>query len=120
MSFHAPDKDRVREGPLGTTAMAGNNGVFRIVSSRGDVLRVIASDGLGWEHVSVSTATRCPTWEEMCEVKGRFWDPEDCVVQFHPPRSKYINCHPFCLHLWRPVAAADWVPLPPVYLVGPA
>lgn len=69
------------------------------------VLKAIADDGdeTGWEHVSVSLPTRCPTWEEMAYVKGLFWDDDDCVVQFHPPKSEYVNNHPFCLHLWRPV-----------------
>jgi len=40
----------------------------------------------------------------------------DCVVQYHPPRSEYVNNHPFCLHLWRP-AGLD-LPLPPAWMVG--
>jgi hypothetical protein len=62
---------------------------------------VIFSDGEGWDHVSVSLPHRCPTWDEMCEVKKRFFEDEDCVVQFHPPASKYRNLHHYCLHLWR-------------------
>lgn len=83
-------------------------------TSRGDThgyfvlgkLRIISS-GIGmpgeWEHVSVSCADRCPTWDEMAMVKGLFWDEEETVVQFHPPRSQYVNAHPYCLHLWRHV-----------------
>ena len=66
-------------------------------------IAVIASWGGGWEHVSVSLARRCPTWEEMCMVKGIFWGEEECVVQFHPPRSEYVNRHPYCLHLWKKI-----------------
>lgn len=90
----------------------------------GEFLKVIVSDGSDWqaeqlpgepwEHVSVSTARRCPTWEEMCWVKGLVFDDEDCVVQFHPPQSKYVNRHPFVLHLWKPPAA---VILPPMICV---
>jgi hypothetical protein len=56
-----------------------------------------------WEHVSVSVPgnARCPTWEEMCFIKDTFWNDEDCVVQFHPPKSQYVNVHPYVLHLWR-------------------
>ena len=54
-------------------------------------LRIIASDGFGWEHVSVSRRDRCPTWEEMCQIKALFWDEDDCVIQYHPPRSEYVN-----------------------------
>lgn len=71
-----------------------------------------------WEHVSVSTATRCPTWEEMCFVKSIFWEPEDVVMQLHPRESEYVNCHPYCLHLWRPVGVP--IPTPPFITIGPA
>lgn len=54
-----------------------------------------------WQHVSVSTRHRCPDWQEMCFVKSLFWDDEECVVQFHPPKSEYVNNHDFCLHLWK-------------------
>ena len=64
-------------------------------------LVVIASVGLGWDHVSVSTRNRTPTWDEMCWVKNLFFHPEETVVQFHPAVSKYVNDHPHCLHLWR-------------------
>lgn len=70
-------------------------------------MKVIADDGeqTGWEHVSVSFADSgvmaCPTWEDMCLVKSLFWDDEDCVVQFHPPKSEYVNVHEGVLHLWK-------------------
>ena len=66
------------------------------------VLRVIASNGLGWDHVSVSVENRCPNWREMCFIKNLFFEEEDCVIQYHPPKSKYKNYHDKCLHLWRP------------------
>jgi hypothetical protein len=79
-------------------------------------LTIIFSDGLGWEHVSVSTPNRVPNWAEMCFVKNLFWSPDDVVVQFHPARSEYVNDHPFCLHLWRPCGRS--FPSPPSVLVG--
>lgn len=54
-----------------------------------------------WEHVSVSTKNRCPTWAEMQMIKDVFWLPEELVLQFHPPQSVYVNTHENCLHLWR-------------------
>jgi hypothetical protein len=51
--------------------------------------------------VSVPGSTRTPNWPEMCFVKGLFWDDEECVVQFHPSRSEYVNNHRGCLHLWK-------------------
>jgi hypothetical protein len=87
-------------------------------------LKVIASSaavevGVPWEHVSVSlwNARSCPSWDEMCLVKELFWEPEACVVQYHPPASNYVNVHPGCLHLhlWRPTA--ETIPMPPTFAV---
>lgn len=84
-------------------------------------------DANRWEHVSVSiyvhargmykpVVYQMPTWSDMCMVKSWFWDDEDAVVQFHPPKSQYVNQHAFVLHLWRPVSAT--LPLPPSEFVG--
>lgn len=117
--FKVPEKYRVISGSLRTTSADGNNGLFLIPPRRkSPLLRIIASDGAGWEHVSVSTLKRCPTWNEMSLVKALFWEPEDCVIQYHPPRSEYVNCHPHCLHLWRPIDLE--ILRPPAELVGPS
>lgn len=117
MSFHAPNQYRQTAGRLATRSSDGNNGAFFIPTRPGGPrLMVICSDGADWEHVSVSMPNRCPTWEEMCKVKGLFWDDEDAVMQLHPPRSDWVNNHSYCLHLWRPVGAA--IPLPPSFMVG--
>lgn len=113
--FRVPEQFRVRAGKLATTADDGNNGMFMVRLRHRQVVKVIASDGLGWEHVSVSREDRCPSWDEMCQVKALFWEPEDCVLQYHPPEADYVNTHPFCLHLWRPIEVA--VPRPPMLLV---
>ena len=113
--FHVPNNYRVTTGRLATTVLDGNNGAFRVPLGT-QYFTVIASDGRGWEHVSVSLPSRTPTWDEMCQIKALFWDADDAVVQFHPPESAYVNNYPHCLHLWRPTNAA--LPLPPSYLVG--
>ena len=74
---------------------------FAIVKINGMAVKIMFSNGGGWDHVSVSTSVRCPTWPEMCIVKDRFFEPDDVVVQFHPRASEYRNCHIYCLHLWR-------------------
>ena len=73
-------------------------------------------DGPPWEHVSVSTAVRTPTWAEMCYVKRLFWDDDEVVVQFHPAEKNYVNVHPNCLHMWRLKNAE--LPMPPTITVG--
>jgi hypothetical protein len=116
MAFHVPEKYRVRIGQMRSDESFGNCGAFWIPQRVGAPIRVIASDGEGWEHVSDSLDSRCPNWQEMCRIKGLFWDAEDCVMQLHPPESQYVNNHPFCLHLWRPVDVQ--IPQPPSILVG--
>lgn len=93
-------------------------GVFQY-RKNGVNLRIIASSGndeIPWEHVSVSTEVRCPTWDEMDAVKRLFWDDEQAVMQLHPPRSQWVNNHEHCLHLWRPTGVET--PLPPEIAVG--
>lgn len=114
-----PEQYRVRHGAMGTEPGCMSHGAFIVPAKPEDdgmLMRIIAAAGMGWEHVSVSFAHRCPTWDEMCWVKSLFWLPEDCVVQYHPPESEYVNEHPYCLHLWRPIGVK--LPLPPSIMVG--
>jgi hypothetical protein len=115
--FHVPNEARIKTGMFATTNGDGNNGAFNLIIN-GIPMFAIASDGAGWEHCSVTIpkANRTPTWEEMCAVKDVFWDKEDCVVQYHPPKDEYVNNHDFCLHLWRPMAKI--LVTPPSILVG--
>lgn len=76
----------------------------------------VASWGGGWEHVSVSCTNRCPTWTEMCIVKNIFWEDEEVAIQYHPAKHDYVNLHPYCLHIWKPISAD--MPMPPPVLVG--
>jgi hypothetical protein len=117
MAFKVPEKYRFKQPghQLHSDESDGNNGAFYIPFGN-DTLTVIASDGLGWEHVSVSLPYRTPSWLDMCYVKALFWDDEDVVIQYHPPKSQYINRHPHCLHMWR--KAGENFETPPPHFVG--
>ena len=128
MSFHVPELARNTTHPiLGTSSTDGNNGAFDLESPEpGWRLAIIASDGAGWEHVSVhayrgfdgpTLRLRNPTWKEMSYLKRLCWDAEDVVMQLHPRESLYVNCHPHTLHLWRPTDTV--IPEPPAWMVGP-
>ena len=116
------DAARKADASIWSSAPGEHHGVFYL--SRGRINFVaIASDGsdeIPWEHVSVRAidykGERCPTWDEMCWLKSLFWDEEECVIQYHPPRAEYVNNHPFVLHLWKPTAAG--IPRPPTICVG--
>lgn len=119
--LHTLDKFRLPEYERRITGTAGDsgNGYFKVFVN-GRSFFCIASNGGGWEHVSVTPHNRrrqtCPTWEEMCEIKDLFFEPEERVVQYHPPKSEYVNMHPYCLHLWRPITGN--MPFPPAIFVG--
>lgn len=91
------------------------NGAFKF-RIKGNDYFVIASNGGGWEHVSVSCASRIPSWEIMCEIKDMFFNEDEVVMQLHPAKKDYINNHPNCLHLWRPIEQT--IPTPPSIMVG--
>jgi hypothetical protein len=118
--MRAPNRYRIRTGMGASSDADGCNGAF-LLPGPIRPLFVICSDGMGWEHVSVSIGgdrTRTPNWLEMCHVKGVFWDDEDVVMQLHPRASEYVNHHAGCLHLWRPIGVT--IPTPPMFMVGPA
>lgn len=112
--------NRVRKGEMASDDSYGMAGMFKLLTPGGALLLAISSGAdtkHGWEHVSVSCETRCPTWDEMCFVKDLFWQEDELVVQFHPPKSLHVNFHPNCLHMWRSLRGP--IPMPPSMLVGP-
>lgn len=128
-----PEYYRLKNHPvLGSNSSYGNNGFFCIPHHRiaNYQYNVQASSGMGWEHTSITLTKnvskgkipdwtpvdRCCTWEEMCYVKSLFWNDDDAVMQLHPPKSDFVNNHPYCLHLWRPIN--ETIPLPPAIMVG--
>lgn len=121
--FRVPEQFRMTNGPipqLNSDPSFGCNGVFIIPWVFGGELRCMVSDGAGWEHVSIRHVSnyvdRIPTWDQMCHIKDLFWEEEDCVVQFHPPKSQYVNNHPAVLHLWRKIGSE--FETPPTHLIG--
>ncbi len=113
------ESSRVVRGMMASSALEGPNGAFLIpYRDKTITLQVIASNGMGWEHVSVCILglERTPTWPEMDYVKNLFWSPEEMVMQLHPARVQWVNNHRFVLHLWRPVGKE--IPAPPQMLVG--
>lgn len=92
-------------------------GAFKIASPiDGALMSVLAVNGEGWDHVSVSRANRCPNWPEMEHVKHLFFMNDETAMQLHVPPADHINIHPYCLHLWRPHEVM--IPRPPSWMVG--
>ena len=99
------------------TGLDGGMGEFTKGCIKG--MTVIWSYGGGWEHVSIDGKKRMPTWDEMCQLKDMLFKEDECCVQYHPPKSEYVNNIPYCLHIWKPIAQYSGVlPIPPSLLVG--
>lgn len=77
------------------------------------VYSIIMSWDGGWEHLSIAPIRigKTPSWELMCKFKEMFFKDEEACVQYHPKKSEYINIHPNCLHIWRPLY--EKLPTPP-------
>lgn len=126
---HTAEAGRLTNERLGFDTKTGDPfGMFILTGPRGKRLKVIAASGKyslrenkdpewAWDHVSVSLVDcrECPTWEQMCWVKHQFWDDDELVLQFHPPKDDYINFHNYVLHLWKPINVA--IPMPPKEMV---
>lgn len=99
------------------------NGAFSIDSPNGShQLKVIASNGGDWDHVSVSingNAVDPPDWEDMDFIARLFFKDDETAMQLHVPRSDHVNYHQGCLHLWRPRRGKP-IPRPPAIYVGPS
>jgi hypothetical protein len=109
-------RDSAWEYRLSGTVGDSRGGCFKVVFNDAE-LRVLASSGGGWDHISISLADRCPTWEEMEHVRKLFAKTDETWLQFGLPARDHINCHPYCLHWWRPQNRE--VKLPPAEFVGP-
>lgn len=105
------------------SAPGSDFGSFYIIRGTSELMvmacNVDEQAGVFWEHVSARArdrkGERTPTWEEMCYIKDLFWGPEECVVQYHPPASDYVNHNSHVLHLWR--YTKEEIPRPPRLLV---
>lgn len=51
-------------------------------------------------HVSIKHEGRVPYWDEMVDAAHEL-RPGVCFVVGVPPRSWWMNVHPFVLHLWE-------------------
>lgn len=59
---------------------------------------VSREEGIGW-HLSISHASRYPTWDEIADARYKFVPDEVTMAMMLPPRGEYVNIHPHCFHL---------------------
>lgn len=119
------EKGRITDGPFASfygdrfgafmLLFRPTGGLLKIIASAGDVADKDFPKGTRWDHVSVSLENRTPTWEEIAWIKSLFFDEEECAIEYHPPKSKYVNVTATTLHIWRPLDVV--IPMPPMECV---
>ena len=67
-------------------------------------VRVILSasielDGRAWLHLSISTKTRIPNWQEIAHAKNVFLGDRE-AYQVIPPKARYVNINERVLHVF--------------------
>lgn len=108
-------KDIESRSQLITMMQLGMDGALFKFRYKARDYTVIASNGGGWDHVSISSKSRTPTWEVMAKVKDIFFESNEVVMQLHPAKENYVNLSEHCLHLWKPQNEA--IPVPPIEFV---
>ena len=73
---------------------AFSKGDLRVWISR----EVYDNHELRW-HLSISTATRYPTWDEIKDARYALLPDEVTMAMLLPPSREYVNIHPNCFHL---------------------
>jgi hypothetical protein len=81
------------------------------------VIRSISDelDGANWIHVSVSRASRVPSYDDLKLVKKLFIGDDKHAYQCFVPSAEHINIHDYVLHLW---ARNDGKPVLPDFSRG--
>lgn len=87
--------ENLRGHPVGDYVFRRNGGNLMVICSART-----EADGKRWLHVSCSKPNRLPDWDDLVLVKETFIGRERMAIQVIPPRSKYVNDHPYVLHLW--------------------
>lgn len=91
-------------------------GFFIIPLNKDVAYQVKASNGSGWDHVSVSIANFrdlkgfTPSWTDMHNIGKLFFEPSEICVEIFPKEEDYVNDTDYVLHLWR--ATKDEMPMP--------
>lgn len=93
-TYHPINVDHIKkilpEESENLVGYASNNGV-----------QILISVDHGRYHMSISTATRLPTWHEIKDAREMFLPIEKHFVLALPPPQYYINKHPYTMHLWE-------------------
>jgi len=52
-------------------------------------------------HLSISTPSESPTYEEIKKARYKYLPDNLVMAQIFPPKADFVNLHPYCHHLWE-------------------
>lgn len=61
---------------------------------------IISIDNGEW-HLSISTPTASPSYNEIKAARYKYIPDNVTMAQLFPPSEEFINIHPYCHHLWE-------------------
>ena len=62
---------------------------------------VIVTIDAGRWHMSISTRSASPSYKEIKAARYKFLPGDIAVAQIFPKKELFVNCHPYCHHLWQ-------------------
>lgn len=83
----------------------GDRGMYVIYS--GEI-----HEGRRWLHVSMSRRSRLPSYEDVQRIRMAFIGDHVQTIMVWPSKDsgRYINIHPYCLHLYSCMDGEDGLP----------
>ena len=73
-----------------------NPGIFKMGRCK-----IITSIDEGKWHLSISTPNAMPSYNEIKEARYKFCPDDIYMAEIFPPKSEFVNLHPYCRHLWQ-------------------
>lgn len=62
---------------------------------------VIVTIDCGLWHLSISTPSASPSYNEIKYARYKFIPNYVVMAQLFPSKQEFVNYHPFCHHLWE-------------------
>lgn len=112
-----PIKEMLKSPLITKITGTGDDGAMFEFKYKVRKYEVIASNGGGWDHVSIYPLHQkhTPSWDVMCILKNMCFNDDEVVMELHPAKKDYVNLAEYCLHLWKPQYEA--IPTPPKLFV---
>lgn len=70
-------------------------------------IQCLVSKDYGKWHMSISHASRYPTWDEIKQAVYELLPEGLTYAMYFPPKSQFVNIHPNCFHVYESEVSDD-------------